>query len=220
MVITPDIVDKNRISDKEFIIEKPEISTSPMYSAIKRSFDFIFSLIAIIVLLLPMLIIALIIVIDSEGSPIFRQERLGKDGIPFNIYKFRSMVLNAEADGPRWAEEDDERCTRFGRILRKTRLDELPQLYNILKGDMSFVGPRPERAFFYDRFEQYIHGFKNRLMVTPGLTGYAQISGGYSLLPEEKIVYDMDYIKNQSVGMDIKCIFKTFNVLLTGKGSR
>lgn len=220
MAITPDIVDKNRISDKEFIIEKPEISTSPMYSVIKRSFDFIFSLIAIIVLLLPMLIIALIIVIDSEGSPIFRQERLGKDGIPFNIYKFRSMVLNAEADGPRWAEEDDERCTRFGRILRKTRLDELPQLYNILKGDMSFVGPRPERAFFYDRFEQYIHGFKNRLMVTPGLTGYAQISGGYSLLPEEKIVYDMDYIKNQSVGMDIKCIFKTFNVLLTGKGSR
>lgn len=220
MVITPDIVDNIQIPDREYVIERPEVSTSTAYSVIKRSSDIVFSLVGIIVLFLPMLLIAIIIVMDSKGSPIFRQERLGKNGIPFNMYKFRSMVLDAEAEGPRWADENDERCTRFGRILRKTRLDELPQLYNILRGDMSFVGPRPERAFFYERFELYIHGFKNRLMVTPGLTGYAQVSGGYLLLPEEKIVYDMEYIKNQSLGMDIRCLLKTFNVLLTGKGSR
>lgn len=121
------------------------------------------------------------------GRPDFKQERLGINGKPFMIYKFRSMRLDAEENGPQWADEQDPRCTHFGQILRRTRLDELPQLYNILRGDMSFVGPRPERAYFYREFEKYIPGFSNRLLVTPGLTGYAQVNGGYSLKPEERL---------------------------------
>ena len=151
---------------------------------------------------------------------IFRQERLGKDGKPFVMYKFRSMHVDAEVNGPQWAEKKDDRCTRIGSILRKTRLDELPQFFNILKGEMSLVGPRPERPYFYDQFETYIHGFRNRLVVRPGLTGWAQVSGGYDLLPEEKIVYDMEYISKMSVGMDLRCIFKTVRLIFTHEGAR
>ena len=172
------------------------------------------------VLALPMSVIALIIALDSPGDPIFRQERLGKDGKPFTMYKFRSMCQDAERDGPRWADADDGRCTRFGAFLRRTRLDELPQIWNILKGDMSFVGPRPERACFYRLFEEYIVGFSNRLAVTPGLTGYAQVNGGYDLKPEEKIVYDMEYIEHRSVWMDLLCILKTIRVVFCGDGAR
>lgn len=134
--------------------------------------------------------------------------------------KFRSMCQDAERDGPRWADADDGRCTRFGAFLRRTRLDELPQIWNILKGDMSFVGPRPERACFYRLFEEYIVGFSNRLAVTPGLTGYAQVNGGYDLKPEEKIVYDMEYIEHRSVWMDLLCILKTIRVVFCGDGAR
>ena len=192
----------------------------PVYAFLKRLFDICFSVFFGILLLIPMGIIALLIKLDSKGSVLFRQDRLGKDGKPFVIYKFRSMGLDAEADGPRWAEPDDSRCTRLGRILRKCRLDELPQLWNILTGDMSLVGPRPEREFFYDQFETYIHGFRHRLAVTPGLTGWAQINGGYDLLPEEKIVYDMHYIENRSLKMDLICIAKTLKLVFTHKGAR
>lgn len=167
-----------------------------------------------------MIIIALIITLDSPGPPIFKQERLGLHGKPFMIYKFRSMRLDAEENGPQWAEEQDSRCTSFGQILRRTRLDELPQFYNILRGDMSFVGPRPERAYFYGEFEKYIPGFSNRLMVVPGLTGHAQVNGGYSLKPEEKIIYDMEYIEKRSIWMDLACIGKTIRVVLCGVGAR
>ena len=105
-------------------------------------------------------------------------------------------------------------------FLRRTRLDELPQFYNILRGDMSFVGPRPERAYFYGEFEKYIPGFSNRLMVVPGLTGHAQVNGGYSLKPEEKIIYDMEYIEKRSIWMDLACIGKTIRVVLCGAGAR
>ena len=178
------------------------------------------SLVAGMCLLLPMLVISLLIRLDSKGPVIFKQERLGKDGKPFTIYKFRSMAINAEENGPKWAKKEDDRCTKVGRILRKTRLDELPQLWNILMGDMSFVGPRPEREYFYDQFETYIHGFHNRLVVLPGLTGWAQVNGGYDLKPEEKIIYDMEYIKNQTFVMDLKCIFKTVKLVFTHKGAR
>ena len=167
-----------------------------------------------------MLIIALLVTLDSPGSPIFKQERLGLLGKPFIIYKFRSMRLDAEVNGPQWADEQDPRCTHFGQILRRTRLDELPQFYNILRGDMSFVGPRPERAYFYGEFEKYIPGFSNRLIVVPGLTGYAQVNGGYSLKPEEKIIYDMEYIERRSVLMDVKCIIKTVSLIFTHEGAR
>ena len=130
------------------------------------------------------------------------------------------MNHDAEVNGPKWADKEDKRCTRFGAFLRKTRLDELPQLWNILVGDMSFVGPRPERQYFYEQFEKYIVGFSNRLVVTPGLTGYAQVNGGYELEPEEKIVYDMEYIEKRSVLMDIKCLAKTVSLIFTHEGAR
>lgn len=201
-------------------IAKPVLQQKRLYLITKRAFDIVCSFLGLLILAIPMMIIALIIIIDSPGAPIFKQERLGINGKPFMIYKFRSMCLDAEENGPQWADEQDPRCTRFGQILRRTRLDELPQLYNILRGDMSFVGPRPERAYFYREFEQYIPGFSNRLLVTPGLTGYAQVNGGYSLKPEEKIIYDMEYIENRSIQVDLTCIVKTIRVVLCGDGAR
>lgn len=192
----------------------------PGYALVKRLFDIWGALIAGIVLAVPMLLIAILIKLDSQGPALYKQERLGKNGKPFTMIKFRSMFLNAEENGPQWADKIDWRCTRVGRFLRRTHLDELPQLWNILKGDMSFVGPRPERKFFYDRFERYIHGFGNRLAVCPGLTGWAQVNGGYDLLPEEKIKYDMEYIQNMSVQMDFCCILKTIKLAFTGEGAR
>lgn len=190
------------------------------YLFVKRAMDVVCSLLAAIVLVLPMLLVAAIIKIDSPGPAIFKQERLGMNGQPFVMYKFRSMIVNAESRGPVWSDRDDFRCTRVGRVIRKFRVDELPQLINIIKGDMSIVGPRPERAHFYREFELYIPGFKNRLAVKPGLTGLAQVNGGYDLLPEEKIVYDMEYIAKRSLLLDIKCILKTVCVLFSHEGAR
>lgn len=190
------------------------------YLFIKRLFDVVVSLVLGVVLLIPMLLLALLIRLDSPGPAIFKQERLGKDGKPFVMYKFRSMRLDAEKHGPQWAKENDRRCTRLGRIIRKSRVDELPQLWNILRGDMSLVGPRPERAHFYDIFEVYIPNFRERLSVRPGVTGLAQVNGGYNLKPEEKIVYDLEYIKSRSVRMDLYCILQTVRVVFTHEGAR
>lgn len=186
----------------------------------KRIFDIVFASLALIVCFIPMLIIAIIIKLDSPGPAIYSQERLGKDGKKFMIYKFRSMRTDAEAKGPKWAAENDERCTKLGKFLRLKRIDELPQFYNILIGDMSFVGPRPEREYFYNEFEKYIPNFRDRLIVKPGLTGHAQVNGGYKLKPEEKIVYDMEYVKHQSFRVDLEIIFKTVVVVITHKGAR
>lgn len=164
-----------------FYVVRPQIRDKRTYTVFKRIFDMVISFIGIVVLALPMVIIALAIIIDSNGNPIFRQERLGKNGKPFIMLKFRSMYVDAEKGGPQWADVNDKRCTKLGYYLRKSRLDELPQLWNILKGEMSFVGPRPERRYFYEEFEKYIIGFSNRLVVTPGLTGYAQVMGGNAL---------------------------------------
>ncbi len=190
------------------------------YRFVKRLADILFALLGLLVAAIPMAIVAIAIRLDSEGPVIYRQERLGKDGKPFLICKFRSMRLDAEADGAQWADEDDPRVTRVGGILRKTRLDELPQLVNILMGQMSLVGPRPERACFYEEFETYIHGFSNRMAVTPGLTGLAQVSGGYDLPPEQKIIYDMRYIRERSILLDLKCIFRTIGVVFSHNGAR
>ena len=203
-----------------YTVDKETPNGGRFYIVVKRVSDLIFALFAFILLLLPMVVIAVIIRIDSDGPILFRQERLGKNGKIFTMYKFRTMRLDAEINGPQWAQPDDERCTKAGRIMRKSRLDELPQLINIIKGDMSFVGPRPERPCFYEEFEKYIHGFSNRLAVTPGLTGLAQVNGGYDLSPEEKIVFDMEYIRTQSLWLDIKLIFKTIKLVFTHEGAR
>lgn len=187
---------------------------------IKRLFDIIFSIVAGILTFPALLIIALLIKLDSPGKVLYIQERVGKNGKPFKMLKFRTMVENAENGKPVWADQNDPRCTRLGKKLRECRLDELPQIYNILQGQMSLVGPRPERQCFYDEFEEYIHGFKNRLAVKPGLTGLAQVNGGYDLLPEEKIVYDMRYIKHRTLWLDLKIIFKTVRVIFKKEGAK
>lgn len=203
-----------------FRVEAVSPQVSWGYAFLKRLSDIVVALLVAALGLLPMAIIALCIKLDSKGPVIFKQERLGKDGKSFTMFKFRSMFTDAEANGPKWADKEDDRCTKVGSFLRKTRLDELPQFWNILKGEMSLVGPRPERPFFYDEFETYIHGFRNRLAVRPGLTGWAQVSGGYDLKPEEKIIYDMEYISKMSVRMDLRCLVRTVRLIFTHEGAR
>lgn len=189
----------------------------PFYDLVKRCFDIVSSLCALVIFALPMLVIAYLIKKDSKGPAIFKQERLGLNGKPFTLYKFRSMKIDAENNGPCWAEEDDPRVTKLGRKLRDRRLDELPQLWNILKGDMSVVGPRPERECFYKEFEKEIPDFRSRLQVMQGLTGWAQVNGGYSLSPARKLEKDKAYIRNRCLLLDIAIIFRTIVVVLTRK---
>lgn len=207
-------------AQKKYSVQRIEPNSSLLYKFIKRSFDLVVSICMLAVLLIPMLLVAAIIRMDSQGPAIFRQDRLGKDGKPFVIYKFRTMIIDAEKHGPQWAKENDPRCTKIGAFLRKSRIDELPQLLNVIKGEMSLVGPRPEREYFYDEFEKYIVGFRHRLAVRPGITGLAQVNGGYELLPEEKIVYDMEYIEKMSVKLDLQCILKTVGVVFSHDGAR
>lgn len=137
------------------------------------------------------------------------------------MYKIRSMFSNAEKiSGAKWTEKDDPRITKVGRFIRRTKIDELPQLLNVFLGDMSFVGPRPERKVFYELFEKEVPGFSGRLCVRPGITGLAQVTGGYDLTPREKLVFDMEYIDHRSVKLDMMILMKTFKVVITGKGSR
>lgn len=210
-----------RENDEEYFIEDiGEIKKKPLYDFFKRFFDFFLSLIAIIILIVPMIIVGIIVKCTSKGPAIYKQKRLTKNGKPFYLYKFRSMRVDAEKDGAQWAKENDTRVTKFGKFMRKCRLDELPQLFNILVGHMSIVGPRPERPEFYEEFETYIHGFNQRLKVKCGLTGYAQIHGGYDITPQDKVELDIHYIKNRSLWMDIKIIFGTIGVIFSHKGAR
>lgn len=208
------------LEKEEKTYQKEEIKISKGYLVLKYVFDCIVAVVALLICALPMLIVAICIRLESPGPVIYKQERLGKGGKPFVMYKFRSMTVDAEKNGKQWATVNDCRVTKTGRIIRAFHVDELPQLWNVLKGEMSIVGPRPERPHFYSEFEMYIPQFRDRLAVRPGLTGLAQINGGYDLKPEEKIVYDMEYIHHCSVGMDINCILKTIPQLITRKGVR
>ena len=207
---------------EEFFVEDlGKIEKKPFFSFAKRTGDVLISLFSLMILWLPMLIIALVVKCTSNGPAFFVQDRLGLNGKRIKIIKFRTMCVDAEKNGAQWSRGDkDVRITRFGRFLRKSRIDELPQLWCILKGDMSIVGPRPEREVFYNEFEKYIHGFSERLKVKPGLTGWAQINGGYNLRPEEKVIYDVEYIKRRSVFFDLKIIFLTFGVVFTHHGAK
>lgn len=190
------------------------------YFLCKRFFDVVVSAVGLAICALPMLLIGVLVRLDSEGPAIYAQERLGLNEKPFIMYKFRTMYLDAEANGPQWAEKNDIRRTKVGIFLRKTRLDELPQFINILKGEMSLVGPRPERAYFYNKFDETVPGFRRRMMVIPGVTGLAQVNGGYELSPDEKLVYDMEYIRSQNFLLDLKCIVWTVKLVFTHKGAR
>lgn len=203
---------------KEYEIEPVgELPPKPVYELVKRCFDIILSAFLLVLLAIPMIVIGIAVKITSPGPVLYSQERLGKDGKQITISKFRTMVSNSEIDAIRWSYDNDPRVTAVGRILRKYHIDELPQLWDIFRGVLSFVGPRPEREVFYDAFETYIHGFRERLKVKPGLTGLAQITGGSSMPPEEKILCDMDYIKNRSLMLDVKILVKTLVVVFLGR---
>ncbi len=176
------------------------------------------------ILSLPLAILtALLIKLDSRGPVLYRQERVGMNGQPFTLMKFRSMRTDAEKDGPIWASQTDERTTRVGRIIRVIRIDEIPQFWNILKGEMSFVGPRPERPHFVSQLAQEIPYYEQRHLIAPGLTGWAQIKYPYGASIEDarqKLQYDLYYIKNQSLALDAAILFETIKTILFGRGGR
>ncbi len=191
---------------------------------VKRAFDLVASSILFLVTLPIMLIVALAILLEDGRPVLYRQERVGQGGQIFTIYKFRSMRHDAEKDGsPRWAKADDDRTTRVGRIIRKLRIDELPQIINVFKGEMSFVGPRPERPYFVEKLAAQIPYFSARHSIKPGITGWAQVRYAYgaSLADAiEKLQYDLYYVKNHTLFLDIMILFETIGVVLWGKGSR
>lgn len=197
-----------------------ESNQSKIFLGIKYLLDFMFSSVGLIVLMPVILIFSILIVLESPGSPFYLQERLGLNGKRFRVIKLRSMRNDAEKNGAKWAEKNDPRVTKIGLFIRKTRIDELPQLFNILKGEMSLVGPRPERPIFTEKFERDIPGFKKRLEVKPGLTGWAQVNGGYEITPKEKLNLDVYYINHASIILDFKIIIKTVRVVITGDGAR
>jgi lipopolysaccharide/colanic/teichoic acid biosynthesis glycosyltransferase len=181
------------------------------------------ALIGLIVSLPIVIVTAILIKIDSRGPVFYKQERVGKNGRAFVLAKFRSMRLDAEKAGPVWASKDDDRTTRVGRVIRKVRIDEIPQFWNILKGEMNFVGPRPERPHFVAQLAEEINYYEQRHLIEPGLTGWAQIKYPYGASIEDarqKLQYDLFYIKNQSLILDAIIMFETIKIILFGRGAQ
>lgn len=198
-----------------------KLSYSSMF--LKRAFDIILALLGLLIASPLFIVASLLIKLESKGPVIFKQERVGRNNRSFKIYKFRSMSHDAEKKtGPTMTFENDHRITRIGKVIRKTRLDELPQLWNILKGDMSFVGPRPERPVFVEKFVKHIPYYAQRFAIRPGLTGWAQIRCPYASTIEqtlEKLRYELYYLKNFSLLFDLTIILRTIKVVLFAKGS-
>jgi sugar transferase (PEP-CTERM system associated) len=192
------------------------------YMVLRRILNFTLALIGAIISLPLSILAAIAIKIESPGPVFYTQERVGKNGRPFNIIKFRSMRQDAEKDGkPQWAQQRDPRITRVGNFIRKTRIDEIPQFINILRGEMGFVGPRAERQFFVNQLSEQIPFYSQRHLVEPGLTGWAQVCYGYGSTVEDaiqKLQYDLYYIKNASLLFDIWIMFKTIKIVLLGYG--
>jgi sugar transferase (PEP-CTERM system associated) len=190
----------------------------------KRAVDMIVSAVGLVLAAPIAALAAVAIKVESGGPIVYRQERVGQDERPFTLYKFRSMVADAEAEtGPVWASVADPRVTRVGRILRKLRIDEIPQMINVLKGEMSFVGPRPERPFFVAQLKEKIPYYSLRFSVKPGITGWAQILHDYGDSEAdalEKLQYELYYIKNVSVVFDLQIILETLKVIIFGRGAR
>jgi sugar transferase (PEP-CTERM system associated) len=192
--------------------------------AVKRALDLSFGIAGLVISLPAMILVALAIKLDSKGPAIFRQQRVGLGGKIFEVLKFRSMRVNAElANGAQWATKDDPRTTRVGKVIRKFRLDELPQFLNVIRGEMSFVGPRPERPVFVEQLGKDILYYVERHSVRPGVTGWAQVSYPYGSTVEDayrKLEYDLFYLKNMSVFFDCVIILKTIRTVMTGSGGR
>lgn len=188
---------------------------------IKRLIDILAALFLIIISIPLYLFVAVKVRLSSKGPLLFRQERIGKNGVPFDILKFRSMYVDAEKDGPQLSSDHDNRITPFGRVMRKWRLDEIPQFFNLLKGDMSLVGPRPERQYFIDMITEKEPLYKHLLEVRPGITSWGQVKFGYASDLDQmlqRMKYDLIYLENMSISLDIKILFYTALILLQGKG--
>lgn len=190
---------------------------------LKRILDVTVSVLVLLVAFPLLLVIALLIRMDSKGPVLYAQERVGQYGRIFLLFKFRTMRMDAEASGPQWASRNDPRITRFGRFLRKTRIDELPQLWNVLVGDMSLVGPRPEREHFINQLRNEVPLYLQRLKMKPGLTGWAQVKHHYDTNIEDvktKVLFDLWYFENMSLPLDLVILMRTVWVVVTGKGAR
>ena len=183
-----------------------------MYKYIKRLMDILLALIGLIFAFIPMIVVAIAIKIESKGPALFKQERTGKDGKVFKLYKFRSMTVDNDVMN----FKTENKITKVGKFIRKTSLDELPQLFNILKGEMSFIGPRPWITEYYNNFNAHQ---KRRVEVLPGITGLAQATGRNNLNIFEKINYDIEYVDNFSFKMDLKVVFKTIKTVLSKEGA-
>lgn len=207
-----------------YLVFSPGFRVSKLTQIYKHVFSAVLSLIGLILSAPIMLLVAIAIKLDSPGPVFFLQERVGKGGRVFKLIKFRSMYVDAEKrTGPIWAKSDDSRVTRVGRFIRRARIDEIPQFINVLKGDMHFVGPRPERSYFVERLQEIIHYYPQRHTVKPGITGWAQVKYPYGSTVEdacEKLKYDLYYIKNMSVLLDLRIVFHTVKIVLLGRGAR
>jgi sugar transferase (PEP-CTERM system associated) len=197
--------------------------SSAVFRMVKRGIDILGSILGLTLLFPLSLMVAVAIKLDSKGPIFYRQERVGEDGEIFCLSKFRSMRINAEENGPEWAKVNDRRVTRVGRMIRKWRLDEIPQMINVLRGEMSFVGPRPERPVFVEHLKKEIPYYSLRGAVKPGITGWAQISYPYGASKEdalEKLKYDLYYVKHMSFLFDLTIIFDTVKIIVLGRGAR
>jgi exopolysaccharide biosynthesis polyprenyl glycosylphosphotransferase len=212
------------IQDRWLLLEQGfSLYSKEVVRKLKRTMDILIALLLLIPLWPLMLVAVMLIKKDSPGPAIFKQTRVGEGKKEFTLYKFRSMVQNAETNGAMWAQKNDPRVTQLGHWLRTTRIDELPQLINVLKGDMSLVGPRPERPEFVHDLEQVIPYYYIRHTVKPGITGWAQIMYPYGSTQEDalnKLEYELFYIKNMSLLLDVKILCRTIGVMVFGEGAR
>lgn len=191
------------------------------YLKFKRFLDIVVSLVLLIPSSVLILIFGILIKLETPGKMFYSQERVGIMGQPIHITKLRSMFQDAEKkSGAMWAKKNDARVTKVGSFIRKTRIDELPQLFSVLIGDLSLIGPRPERPMFTEEFSKDIPGFEQRLRITPGLSGWAQVNGGYDATPSEKLMDDLYYIDHVGPWLDFKILWMTIKVVLTGHGAR
>lgn len=206
-----------------FLIYSGGFIKSKLARGVKRGTEFLVSSLGVLLFSPILFLVPVLIKLDDGGPVFYKQERVGENGKIFSLLKFRSMIEDAETDGPVWSQENDARVTRIGRWIRKSRLDEVPQIINVLKGEMSFIGPRPERPSFVEKLKSKIPFYDLRICVRPGITGWAQIKYPYGASEEdalEKLKYDLYYIKNWSFFFDILILFETIKVVLFGKGAR